>query len=192
MANLGTIGKTISYGRCLTGHPGGMAVISSGGTNNYYTGLHRDNTIGSLTAPSLKMIGAGKFSFEWPVDAVLETLTIDCKLSATSVPAAVVVKTNSLIGIFQDTIVRPTAITTWQTIGPISVTPLIAGILTVELWRYPDTTAETVNWDRIISRLSSCPFAVWDGERPIIILRGVDTGPGSGGGIIGCSVGYVG
>lgn len=156
MANLGSIGrKGMKSGIGIAQTPAAMNAINcTGGIARSGALLQlsgRDDADGHPLPPSLKMVRAGAYKFKWPVAAGARTISIDikCTVNVAGFRPYMVLKANPGIGVNED--IRATAASGsgWNTIGPLTVTPNLAGVLEVEIWAPFLGQPFQVNWDNV-------------------------------------------
>jgi hypothetical protein len=156
MASLGNVGRGIDLKNI-----GGIGGIQSMpglprirlGTELLTPYVSRDTTEGDPAVPSLRIIGPHRRSFYWPVEAGTRTISVKVKYSpdVSGARPKLIVKANSDIGISTDSEEEAATGTGWLTIGPISVTPSVDGVLECEL-RFDhihEEGTQTCYWDTV-------------------------------------------
>lgn len=160
MANKGNIGKDI---RNITlastqGFPGmqGMKIMTHDANQQFYNAhLTQNSTDGFPSAPCMQMNGPHSFFFEWPVVAGSRTISINVKYSpdnGSGTRPKLIIKANKGIGINSDIITfAPSGANSWNTLGPVSVTPTATGVLLCELRLDAYLpTIQTTLWDNVV------------------------------------------
>ncbi len=136
MAITGSLSGSISVGQSRPGRIGVLQNMAMTGTT-YVLGLNRDDTVGTATAPSLRIDNPNAFRFRWGLTAESHSIQVSSKQARsvnTSSCPSIVVKANASIGINSDIIAyAPSGSSDWTTIGPLIVAPLIGGGVWVEL-----------------------------------------------------------
>lgn len=153
MANLGNIGVNSAPYRlgAIQSFPGLNRIAL--GTEDIVCGISKSSTEGDPNTPSMKVSGPFRRRFLWGVDAGTRTIKIRVKYSADSGtgkrPKLYVIE-NSDIGVTATSAEAPAGAGSWQTIGPITVTPSGAGALAIELaWDHVFDIAQVSYWDTI-------------------------------------------
>jgi hypothetical protein len=190
-ANAGAIGTVVGASRVryfnsavapgenyLTADSGGrLHHVDAGSAGVFNAGISKSPTEGSLSAPSLVMDRAQVFSVRWPVvSGSANTFSIKVKQPGCStLPPRIVAKADASLGVNSDVVGTAAVGTGWLTIGPISVTPSVSGVIEVQLESRADCDFPALcYWDSIsvTPAVTATDFAYWKEEAPVLNFGG--------------------
>lgn len=98
-------------------------------------GAGRESVDGSPATPCLALNFYGCHTFRWAAPSGARTISVKVKQADNRSPyPTLVVKKNAALGIGADVTGTSPGGTGWVTIGPVTVSPTVSGVLIVELW----------------------------------------------------------
>lgn len=114
-----------------------MGSVDGGVTTGRYfqTGVTQSLSEGNSSAPSLCIYYPGKWRFKWEVKRGVRKISVKAKQTSNIADyrPSLVVRSNPSIGILNDVSASAASSTDWVTIGPVTVTPTVSGVVWVEL-----------------------------------------------------------
>lgn len=155
MANLGSIGTKILLGKGGTQGFPGINCVRVGPGERLAMGLTESLTEGNPAAPSMRLDRPHRRRFLWPVASGARTISVDVKYTVDPGVGSrpkLVIRANTDIGVNSDIVTEASsAVNSWQTIGPVSVSPSSQGVLEIELrWDSALENAQVAYWDNVV------------------------------------------
>jgi hypothetical protein len=154
-------------------HPSGGKVSVRG--MDYFTGFTQDDTLGTPTAPSLKVVGNSyQRKYLWPISAGLQSISIDVmkNVDVVNFEPSLTIKKNTDLGVSADITQKAPTGTGWVTIGPINVFTTAAGVLeliiSVPYAGLVNGEIVQTNIDNLKSTLLSDKFLSWSNGVPVM------------------------
>lgn len=136
-----TDGLPITTTRAVSGFLRGINVGHGSADGNtplgkyYEVGATRSMSEGVSSAPSLCLQFPGMWRFRWEVKSGTRKISVMSKQSGsiTGYTPTLTVKSNPSIGLLSDVSASAAESVTWTTIGPVTITPTVSGVVWVEL-----------------------------------------------------------